>query len=336
MNGISKIIVQCFCQRKNSKWLYFVRQGASYLVPDCFFRMRRNRVLQACTRRKDYAYMLDRLEYYCPSSFLKDYTPELRRSHPPVPMSTLKLHDAQMVYFFDAYRFTRWFDRRNVWYPLFGDIAYVPEVPSITKSRPVVTPSVSNAFSVLLNLNRVRHFIFVRDTISFADKMDKVVFRGKVRGKQQRYVFMQKFYNHAWIDAGDVAKTSSDPVEWKHPAMSIKEHLRYKFILAIEGNDVASNLKWVMSSNSVAVMSRPTCETWFMEGRLIPDYHYIEVKSDFSDLEEKVQYYLAHPDLAQQIIDHAHEYVAQFRNTKRERLLGLMVMNRYVELLNKK
>lgn len=65
---------------------------------------------------------------------------------------------------------------------------------------------------------------------------------------------------------------------------TIREHLDYKFIIALEGNDVASNLKWVMSSNSLAVMTRPTCETWFMEGQLIPDYHYVEVKEDFLTL----------------------------------------------------
>ena len=41
-------------------------------------------------------------------------------------------------------------------------------------------------------------------------------------------------------------------------ALTIREHLDYKFIMALEGNDVASNLKWVMSSNSIAVMTRPT------------------------------------------------------------------------------
>ena len=43
------------------------------------------------------------------------------------------------------------------------------------------------------------------------------------------------------------------------PKKTIREHLDYKFIMALEGNDVASNLKWVMSSNSIAVMTRPTC-----------------------------------------------------------------------------
>ena len=84
-----------------------------------------------------------------------------------------------------------------------------------------------------------------------------------------------------------------------------------------------------MSSNSLAVMPRPTCETWFMEGTLIPDYHYIEVKDDFSDLEEKLNYYIAHQEKAEEIIAHAHEYVAQFRDKKREELLQVMVMEQY-------
>ena len=41
-----------------------------------------------------------------------------------------------------------------------------------------------------------------------------------------------------------------------------------------------------MSSNSVAVMPRPKYESWFMEGRLQPGVHYIEIKDDYSDLED--------------------------------------------------
>jgi hypothetical protein len=99
--------------------------------------------------------------------------------------------------------------------------------------------------------------------------------------------------------------------------------------MSLEGNDVASNLKWVMSSNSIAVMPKPTCETWFMEGTLIPNYHYIEIKPDFSDLIEKLEYYIAHPDEAEEIIRHAHEYVDRFLNRRRERIISWLVMDRY-------
>ena len=110
----------------------------------------------------------------------------------------------------------------------------------------------------------------------------------------------------------------------------------YKFILALEGNDVASNLKWIMSSNSIAVMPRPTCETWFMEGTLIPDYHYIEIKPDFSDLEERLNYYIEHVDESLEIIRHAHEYVSQFKDKRRENLISLLVLDKYFKMTGQK
>ena len=122
--------------------------------------------------------------------------------------------------------------------------------------------------------------------------MNRVIFRGKVKGKPSRRVLMQMYFNHPMCDLGDVSKHTDDPQEWQTAKMTLKEHLDFKFILSMEGNDVASNLKWVMSSNSIAVMPRPTCETWFMEGTLIPNYHYIEIKDDLSDLEERLNQYI--------------------------------------------
>ena len=66
-----------------------------------------------------------------------------------------------------------------------------------------------------------------------------------------------------------------------------------------------------------------------MEGTLRPDYHYVEVREDFSDLEQKLRFYMEHPDKAEEIIGHAHEYVRQVRDEEREELLQLMVMERY-------
>ena len=71
-----------------------------------------------------------------------------------------------------------------------------------------------------------------------------------------------------------------------------------------------------------------------MEGKLIPNYHYIEVKEDFSDLEERLQYYIDHPDEAEAIIQHAHEWIDQFRDKEREKLISLLVLKRYFEITN--
>ena len=127
------------------------------------------------------------------------------------------------------------------------------------------------------------------------------------------------------VDAASTNCSEARP-EWQKGKMPIGEHPDYKFIMSLEGNDVASNLKWVMSSNSIAVTPRLTQETWFMKGTLKPDYHYIEVKDDFSDLESRPNYYIEHPDEAEAIIRHAHEYVDQFRDLEREKLISLLVL----------
>ena len=35
-------------------------------------------------------------------------------------------------------------------------------------------------------------------------------------------------------------------------------------------------------------MTPPRFETWFMEGRLVPDVHYVALAEDYSDLEAKL------------------------------------------------
>lgn len=114
--------------------------------------------------------------------------------------------------------------------------------------------------------------------------------------------------------------------------MTISEQLQYKFVMSLEGNDVASNLKWIMSSNSLAVMPKPKFETWFMEGRLQAGVHYVEVKDDFSDLEQQMDYYLSHPKEAAEIIANAQRYVAQFQNEALENTIAITVISRYLNL----
>ena len=63
-------------------------------------------------------------------------------------------------------------------------------------------------------------------------------------------------------------------------------------------------------------------------------FHYIEVKDDFSDLEERLTYYIEHPEEAEAIIQHAHEYVDQFRDEAREKLISLLVLKKYFDITN--
>ncbi|KAL7564432.1 hypothetical protein ACA910_002747 [Epithemia clementina (nom. ined.)] len=83
--------------------------------------------------------------------------------------------------------------------------------------------------------------------------------------------------------------------------MSIQAMLKYKAIIMLEGNDVASGLKWALLSQSVVLMPPPKFTSWAMEERLVPWVHYIPLKEDASDVEEMMQWVVDHDYAAQQI-----------------------------------
>ena len=316
---------------KNPKLLYYLRAYSRRLMPGGLLRSLRPRLLAEINSRPDRDEILSRADYYCKITPDTDFDREAFRQKSieigRQPMTR------QKVYYIDSMEYGRYFSPGERWILEEADVNYALPLPSVTKSRPVRG---GNANNVLLNLDKVRHFLFVKDKLAFRDKKPMVLFRGKVAqsdsafrdAKESRVAFLRKWYGTPMVDAGAVDRAFP---EWHTHKLTIDEQLRYKFIMAIEGNDVASNLKWIMSSNSVAVMPRPTCETWFMEGTLIPNYHYIEIKSDFSDLEERLTYYLEHPEEAEQIIAHAHDYVARFRDKHREKLISLLVLSRYFD-----
>lgn len=308
---------------KNTKTPYYARNMLRWCLPRAITRRRLAGMLASLAGRPD----RDLIEYrvdYC--NKLDAVTP-LSASAPRI--GDLRLGRKLTVYFFDCYEYLRWFDPALRWQYLFGDIRDVPPEPTIVKSRPIRG---DNRNSVLLNLDKVRHFIFLNDRLSFAEKRDQAIFRGSISHKPHRRKFLEMFHGHPLCDARSVKDGPDVPAEWRGGPLTLYDHLRYKFIISLEGNDVASNLKWAMSSNSVAVMPRPTYETWFMEGTLEPEEHYIEIRPDYADLEEKLRYYIAHPAEAERISDNAHAYVRRFFDPRHELLTSLLVLQKYFRL----
>jgi len=270
-----------------------------------------------------------RVDYYCKLTGKSILPPNSRilKDH------TFRKKDVHSAYFFDTNEYTRYFPADRRWLHQDGDVTCLFDYPTIVKSRPI---SDDNRNSILINQDKTRHFLFIDDPVPWKEKENRVIFRGDVKGKAHRRLFLEMYADNPMCDLKDTTRVGSDcQPEWRsHKMMSIYEHLKYKFIMSLEGNDVASNLKWVMSSNSIAVMPKPKYETWFMEGTLKPDYHYIEIRPDYSDLEEKLKYYISHPDEAEAIITHAHEYVRNFRDKKIEKLVAIAVFDKYFKLTN--
>ncbi len=306
---------------KKSKILYYLHGLSLYLAPRILLRRRLASLLHQWQTRQDAAHIAERVDYYCKLNAPTPLPPDaelLAQHHWGHPS----------VYFIDSFEYTRYFPQHLRWHLRRGDDKTIATRPSIQKAR---TLQGDNTNATLLKMDKVRHFFFVNDRIPFSEKEDRVVFRGATRGKPLREAFLRRYHDCPLCDVGDTCGNQGVP---RAPRLGMYEHLRYKFIMCLEGNDVASNLKWVMSSNSVAVMPPPTCETWFMEGRLVPNVHYIAIRPDYSDLEERIAYYIAHPEEAEQIAHNANKWVKQFQNPRRERIISLLTLAKYLERVN--
>lgn len=109
--------------------------------------------------------------------------------------------------------------------------------------------------------------------------------------------------------------------------VSPAEQLENKYILCLNGNDVASNLYWVLSTQSIAFKENSTYE-------VLPDYflkpwvHFVPIVSGLSDLQEKMDYCEANPDLCKRIVDNANLAYLQMIDPETWRSAELEVLER--------
>lgn len=330
---------------KNNYFLYNLKGIGRSLVPSIFLPKNREKILKDVLARPDIEYIKSRVDYYCQLDNPITLDDEAKN------LSFVRFARKKTVYFFDTYEYTRYFPQDFKAHFEFGDVNYICPKPSITKSRPIkayyescpekilnnlaykqVGGGQKNnlapfKYSTLLNLEKVRHFTFINDPYTFENKQDKLFYRGGIY-QSHRTAFFEKYFNHRLCDLGHTGSKTIHK-EWQKAKIGIAKHLPYKFLLSLEGNDVASNLKWVMSSNSLAVMPDPKFETWFMEGRLLPNIHYMQIRDDYTDVEEKLDFFIKHPNDAKEIIHNAHNYIKQFFDNKREAIISLLVLEKY-------
>lgn len=226
----------------------------------------------------------------------------------------------------DFHNFFKYFDKkfnlilnidinRNIKFPIFCKTRVIEE-----NSKDIV----------LLNFDYIRHFKFISDDIKFENKKSLVLFCGYCKNETINTILNK---NQCVV---------TNIVEWDNKLnwMSLNEQLKYKFILSIEGwrrsigqssGEVATNLKWILSSNSLCFMPKPTIESWFMEDRLIPNYHYVLIKDDLSDIEEKCIYFSNNQEEAVKIIKNANNFCKQFKNYFKEIYIQHKVIEKYFE-----
>lgn len=217
----------------------------------------------------------------------------------------------------------------------FGDNTDLQKIPFFVKSR-----KIDDKTGILLRLNKNRHWGNIAKVKSldlpFDKKKGKLVWRGVTTGyniKENRLLFVEKNINNTNCEIAFNAivqgKQSLVNSKYVKKKLSLKEQLGYKYIMSLEGNDVASGLKWQLYSNSVVFMRKPRVVSWAMEDMLKPYVHYVPVNDDFNNISEQILWAEKNQDKCKEIIKNANAFIEQFLNEEKEQLIHQLVIDKY-------
>ena len=194
--------------------------------------------------------------------------------------------------------------------------------------------------NIFENIKKIRSY-----DIDWNQKDNKLIWRGANTGLNNNYrnTLVKNFFNYPnkLIDVGFdkiIIKNNINPIFLKDK-LSISEILKSKYVLSVEGDSISNSLKWKLASNSVVFMNKPTYTSWFMEDLLQPNIHYILIKKDFSDLEEKYMWAQNNQIKCQEIVTNANHFVNKFMDLKNEKFIQNNIFNNYfsnVKIISKK
>jgi hypothetical protein len=219
-------------------------------------------------------------------------------------------------------------------------------LPVFTKAR-----RVGDTHGIILKLHYIRHWKMLEDfngTIftQFEDKIPSIFWRGNSIVGTERHKLFEDFnfhekYNIKFILPDNYKSVSEiynyytvHPNFFQQGLSTLEEHLKYKYILCLEGNDVSTGLKWMLMSNSIIVMAKATKESWLMEGLLLPYVHYLPIDADFSNLDSQLTWCNENPTLCNQIPINANNYMKMFLNKENELKLFFTITKHYEQYIH--
>jgi hypothetical protein len=222
-------------------------------------------------------------------------------------------------------------------YYLKGDVETSLHPQTLCKNR-----CAGNTDSVVLRClefdRHWQHYYRRPADISFSAKKNKAFWRGTTTGQEtrpgNRFTLVKKWFETCdliHVGFSFICQNKKKYQKYVKGSCDLSHFLQFKYILSVEGNDKDSGLNWKLNSNSLVLMPRPRVTSWLMETTLVPDYHYVVIKDDFSDLAQKVRWCNNHPQKCKDMIRNANTFMQQFADSAAEEQLEINVIDKYFE-----
>lgn len=213
------------------------------------------------------------------------------------------------------------------------DLQQVTSAECFNGPRPMLTNNHDLPYfsPIIWKLATHRHFLPLFEAYDldtpWNEKKDMAIFRGQltgiidddydkhdtdltncIRNRRCRLVYESGSSKHIDANLTNTRKRVDDIIEGvtiKGPKVYFDHLMTYKGIIMIEGNDVASGLKWALLSQSVVLMAQPSFTSWAMEELLEPWVHYVPINREATDIEEMFQWVLDNDEKARKISERA-------------------------------
>lgn len=213
-------------------------------------------------------------------------------------------------------------------FPIFyGEHGSTEELPVIRKSR-----KVEDTRGIVYDLRSLRYngpcTLVDQHDIPWEKKNNNVIWRGATTGESTRENFVKNYANEFNIGFSSTKQKPHLKLFQKN-RVSIKDQLKSKFIVSLQGNDLASNIRWVLHSNSVLVMPEPKWTSWTMETKLIPGVHYLQLNSDLSNLHDLLEWANANDKQCRAIALNGKSFVAQFLDQTHDLPVRMNLLKEY-------
>ncbi|MAE87358.1 MAG: hypothetical protein CMB80_31785, partial [Flammeovirgaceae bacterium] len=214
----------------------------------------------------------------------------------------------------------------------YGEHRSTEIFPVIRKAR-----KITDKYGILYDLRSLRYnspcYTVMKNDIDWSEKNNDVIWRGATTGEQLvRETFVQNY--HTKYNVGfSTSKQKPHLADLVKERISIADQLKSKFIVSLQGNDLASNIRWVLYSNSVPIMPKPKWTSWTMETKLEPNVHYLELNDDLSNLDELLAWASKNDKECQQIALNGKSYAAQFLDRDYDTRLRLRLLEEYANRL---
>lgn len=196
-------------------------------------------------------------------------------------------------------------------YPIFHKNKYVLG-QSNKKNMPYAIDIVDRHY---LYHNLYHSFRSFHEGIPFHKKENKIVYGGQNRGNHYNFLKRRdiQITQRDYFRSNSVSKKNVIYEGW----IDRIEMIRYKYILDIDGQaSTWDATAWKLNSGSVILKTESGWRQWFYD-EYLPNVHFIEIKEDFSDLQEKYEWCENHPAECLEMISKCKELfqkIYNFRN----------------------